>query len=262
MRISVRWRDPARRNCAAPLKAAALALLGAAVVVAGPPQAQGITAPEQIRRLLQVYAALLDYRPGKSPQPGTQGVVEAGVEVLPMPAIDTRVGAKTEPVKPPPLIPRARGHYGLGSGFSAGAVIVPPVPVEGYSAALAGVAAEFAIRQGDISLGFRIFSLQGQLNGPFTDPSASDTYSLQNTGADIRVGWGFGEWSAYAGGGSGHSRTRLEISSDGSVNSAQFPYSFSFAGIGWQKERWRFTFEQEQTEAYLNHVVLTGLFTF
>ena len=107
-----------------------------------------------------------------------------------------------------------------------------------------------------------VVSLQGDLNGPFSDPSASDVYSLQNTGSDARVGIVWREWTAYAGGGAGRSRTRLEIKSDGSINSYQFPYSYAFGGISWQRGRWRMTFEQEQTEEYLKNVVLTAMLAF
>lgn len=97
-----------------------------------------VTAPQQIHRLLQVYSALLDYRAGQPPLVGAWGKLELGLEVIPMPTIDSRVGAKTEPPNPMPLIPRPRALFGLGAGFTVGGLFVPPVTVMGNSALLTG----------------------------------------------------------------------------------------------------------------------------
>jgi hypothetical protein len=227
-----------------------------------PQRALAVTAPQQIHRLLQVYAALLDYRPGRAPLVGEWGQFEVGIEALPMPSVDTRVGAKTEPVHPPPLVPRPRAQVGLGAGFTLGGLYVPPVPVSGYSAQLAGVELQYGLRWGDFTGGVRAFTIQGELDGPFTDPSASDVYTLENSGADLRLGYVLGEWTAYAGGGSGQSKTSLKILSDGSINRFDFSYGYLFGGVAWQRDHWRIMFEQEKTEDYLNHVVLTAMFAF
>lgn len=125
-----------------------------------------------------------------------------------------------------------------------------------------GLDLQYGLRLGPFSVGARVFALQGELDGPFSDPSASDVYSLDNSGSDGRLGYTWKEWTAYAGGGSGHSKTSLKIQSDGAINRYDFGYSYVFGGLSWQRGKWRATFEQEQTDNYLDNVVFTVMYAF
>ena len=213
---------------------------------------------DQIKRLEQVYSALLDFRPGAPPLSLDWGQSEAGGELIPVPPIDNRVGAKDEPVSPPPAIGRVRGAIGLGSGWVLDLMVLPPLDVDGYVAGQSGIAIEYGAAIGALSASLRAFYTQGVVRGPITAPGVLDAFTLENNGGDGRVAWTVGALSVYAGLGAGWSRTRLEIASDGSLSAAAFPYSYGFAGAAWRSGLWRVTVEQQQTESYLSHIVLTA----
>jgi hypothetical protein len=224
--------------------------------------ARAVTFTDQIERLEDVYAALLDYRPGAPPATHALGDIGVGAELLPVPPIDNRIGAKHEPVSPPAAIPRLRADVGIGAGLSVGAVYIPAVAVDGYTADIVGVSLDYGFARGPFRAAARAFELQGNVTGPITAPSSKDTYTVAEQGADLRAGWAFGPWVAYGGIGSGASRTRLDVASDGSSARFSRGYNYGFAGVSWDAGPWRLTAEQDQTEAYLSHLVLTVRYGF
>ncbi len=232
-----------------------------------PSAARAVTSLEQIERLEAVYGALLDYRPGAPPGPQAPWQVALGAELVPIPAIDARVGAKNEPVSAPPASGRVRAGLGLPWGLSLGAAWLPQFRVLGYKVDSSGWQLDYGFALdntalGNLRVGLRAFTLHARVQGPISDPNLSDTFSLASQGADARLGWAWEPWVFYGGGGSSASRTRLEIASDGSVLEFSRTASFMFAGISRALGPWRLTVEQQQTENYLRHLVLTGLYAF
>ena len=72
--------------------------------------AGAVTFIEQANRLQLIYGGLLDFRPGQSPMPVETSEWSLGLELIPNPEVDTRIGAKDEPIDPPPLVPRINCH--------------------------------------------------------------------------------------------------------------------------------------------------------
>lgn len=236
-----------------------LAALGV-LLAAGP--AHAVTFTDQIERLQLVYAALLDYRPGGPPRVFGSGEFALGLELVPIPPIDNRIGNKDEPVHPPPAYGRARAIAGIGAGFAIGAAYLPPIPVSGYRAQLAGLELEYDWQRGDLLAGARAYYQSSNIQGPITDANTSDRFSTVNAGLDARAGWAFAPWIVYGGFGAGETRSRLEVTSDGSVSTVTAGYHYAFAGVSRDVSRWRVALEQQQTETYLQHLVLTGLYAF
>jgi hypothetical protein len=227
--------------------------------------AHAVTFVDQIDRLQAVYGALLDYRPGAPPGPRPPGTVELALEVDPVPSIDSRVGAKTEPVHPPPAIARPRVDWspsGALEGLRLGAFWIPPLTVETFTANVGGAEAEFGWARAALLFSLRAFTLLGEVTGPITDPHARDRFALDGTGADARAGWREGAWTLYGGLGAGRSHTRLTVVSDGSVTEHTRGYGYAFAGLAWAQGPWHWVVEQHQTEDYLSHLVLTATYAF
>ncbi|MBI4084139.1 MAG: hypothetical protein HY423_16160 [Candidatus Lambdaproteobacteria bacterium] len=239
---------------AAPWRVAA-GLLAVLALALGAAPAQAVTFTEQIERLQAVYAALLDYRAGAPPRPSPGG--EIGLELLPVPPIDNRVGSKDEPVHPPPAIARLRLGWSAAAGLRIGAVWLPPVKVMGYRANVAGVEGGWGLSHGAAAGALRVFYLAGSVAGPISDPDTTDTFTLANRGADLRLGWARAAWVLYGGAGAGRSETRLAIASDGSESAFGRAYRYAFLGLSRTAGAWRFTLEQHATESILRHVVLT-----
>jgi hypothetical protein len=245
-------RGPGQRGCPGPI-AALLSL--AFFFASGATPAHAVTFTAQIERLQAVYAALLDYRPGAPPVPSPGG--EIGLELLPVPAIDNRVGNKDEPVHPPPAIARLRMDWSSAAGLRIGALWLPPVNAMGYRANVTGVEGGWGLSFGALSAALRVFRLAGRVDGPISDPNTQDTFTVANRGADLRLGWRLATWVLYGGAGAGRSETRLAIASDGSEAAFDRPYRFAFLGLRRDAGAWRFTVEQHATESALRHVVLT-----
>lgn len=242
------------------LATAGLLAIGLALV--GPGTASAVTYLEQIDRLEAVYAALLDYRPGAVPGPRPAGRIEVGAELDPIPHIDNKVGAKSEPVSSPPAVARARADWSPIRGVRLGGFAIPPVTVQGTTANLYGVEAEVGWAFGSFPGSLRVFALQGTVTGPITEPAASDTFALDGTGADVRLGWTLDAWTLYGGLGHGNNHTRLRVDSDGAVIDRRRAYGYGFLGAGWTQGPWTFVAEQHQTESYLDHIVLTVTYGF
>lgn len=243
------------RPCGARLSGALLAL--ALLAWAPGPGTGAVTFQQQAQRLQQVYAYLLDYRPGLAPLPMPGVGWEISLDLTPLPAIDNTVGGKDEPVAPPPAIPRPRARYfGASGGLGAGFTLTPPVAVQGYTAALVGGEVFYHFAIGRVGVGLRAFMMTGAVDGPITDPVATDRFSLTNSGADLRLGWNAGGWMPYLGYGSGNSASVLNVTSDGARLDSDAPYSYLLAGATWVGESFRFTVEQSATENFLRHFIV------
>lgn len=237
-------------------RAAALAVLLAAGPVSA---ARGVTFIEQAQRLERIYAALLDLRPGAAPS-AEEPPLELALEVVPVPAIDHRVGAKTEPVRPPPLIPRLRLrlHHNAADalGLMAGATYEPPLTLGGYTAQWLGGEGGLAVTVRAITLAARVFALDALVTGPVTAPGARDEFSLATRGGDLRAGVALGGWRAYAGYGAGRLEALLTVGTDGARIRENGGYLYRFGGVAYHGPRWSGTLEQHTTEDYLRHVIL------
>ncbi len=227
-----------------------------------PLSAYAVTFTEQIERLQLVYGALLDFRSGSPPKVYQPGEFALGLELVPVPTIDNRVGAKDEPVTPPPAYGRGRANVGLGAGFAIGAGYLPPIQLRGYRAELYGLEGEYSTQWGAFVAALRGFWMMGTVRGPITDPSVMDSFQVRNTGADARVGWKLGTWTLYGGLGKGQTQSKLSVESDGSESKVNAPYGYGFGGVAWGSGPWALAGEQHQTETYLRHLVFTVRYGF
>ena len=220
----------------------------------GSPTAAGaVTFDEQAERLQFIYSFLLDYRPAQAPVISRNGSLEAALDFIPLPSIDSRVGGKDEPVDPPPIIPRPRLRYHSQGGAMLGVSYTPPLEVSGYEAALAAVEAGLRFPLGNWRLGLRAFLLDGEVDGPITDPVVNDKFELTNLGADAVFGLQLGFWLPYVGAGSGKTRSTMTIRSDGVMLETDSTYSYLLAGLTVDVGALRLTFEQNRSESVLDH---------
>ncbi|MDH4190805.1 MAG: hypothetical protein OEW21_11435 [Betaproteobacteria bacterium] len=218
--------------------------------------ADAIVYTRQIDRLEAINAALLDYRSVAVPGPRPKGTIELGAEIYPVPHIDNTIGAKVEPVSPPPVGGRLRADWSPVRGLRLGAYLIPPLTVRHITARLAGVEAEYGWRRNAWVGSIRVFDTQGSVTGPFTAPEVEDRFRVKAVGADLRLGWVTGVWTWYAGVGEGRNHTQFRLALDGAVIDGQRNYRYGFAGVGWARGAWSLVAEQHRTESYLNHVFL------
>jgi len=226
-------------------------LLGAA-----PRSSRAVTYLEQIERLRLLTALLLDLRPGQAPLVPERGAFDVALEIIPTPSFSTQVGGKTEPIDPPPAIPRLRLRYLSAGGFMLGGTASPALEVRHYSAAFTG--GELGLRRafGSLHLELRGFAIAGQVRGPFTQTGARDSLHFANHGADLRAGIPLGALALYAGAGRGSTTTELDVEADGARIKGDNAYVYRLAGAAWVGTTWQLTLEQESSETFLRHVIL------
>jgi hypothetical protein len=243
--------------------------LAALLLLFGAPSAHAVTSMEQIDRLAAINAALLDFRVVATPGPRAKGLIEIGVEIAPVPHIDNTIGAKYEPVNPPPAGAKLRVNWSPVSGLRLGGYWIPPVTVMQITANMAGAEAEYGWKWSAAKNNFvgsvRLFGSTGTVTGPFTAPDVQDKFKLSSAGADLRLGvvtgppvnwnWASGVWTWYGGAGAGGNRTQFNLALDGALIDGQRAYRFAYAGVGWSRGPWSFVAEQHRTENYLNHIL-------
>lgn len=228
-----------------------LGLILGVVLWAAP--AAAVTFDQQAERLQLIYSYLLDYRPMQGPVLSRQGSFELALEFTPLPSIDNRVGAKDEPVNPPPVIPRPRARYHSASGLVLGVSYTPPLEVSGYEAEMAALEAGFRWPMGNWRAGLRGFALDGEVRGPITDPVSADRFQLTNIGVDALAGLQIGFWLPYGGVGRGTTSSTLTIRSDQVMLDADKSFTYLLAGLTADFDSLRFTFEQYRTDTVLDH---------
>ena len=238
----------------------AVGLVMSLLVLAG--SARAVTFDEQAERLQLIYSYLLDYRPGQGPVLSRKSRFELALDLTPLPSIDNRVGGKDEPVEPPVVIPRPRVRFHFPSGVVLGASYTPPVEVSGYQAELWAVEAGYRIPLGNWRLGLRAFWLDGEVEGPITDPAQNDNFQLTNSGADAVFGLQMGFWLPYLGLGRGSTSSTLTIQSDGVMLDADGSYSYLLAGLTVDAGGLRLTLEQSSTDSVLDHYILSVSWNF
>jgi hypothetical protein len=239
------------------LLAPALAVLALLVALLPAAPARAVTFVEQIERLREIHALLLDLRPGQAPTPTATAQWELSLELIPYPALDTRVGGKDTPIDAPPLIPRGRLRYLSPAGWMLGATASPPLEVLGHTATWLGLEGGLRGTVGGLHAELRLFTIQGEVVGPITDPATRDTFTFANRGADLRAGLPFGAWSLYAGGGSGEAFSALDVALDGAHDEGRTDYDYWLAGATWCGGPWCFTLEQHRSAGFLSHVILS-----
>lgn len=222
-----------------------------------PSGAGAVTFVEQANRLQLIYAGLFDLRPAQSPLPVDRSEWSLGLELIPTPEVDTRVGGKEEPIDPPALIPRARLRWVGGSGLLAGISLGPPLEVQDYTAPWLAFELGMRGRIGGLALEVRLHAIDGEVEGPITDANTKDRFRFENQGLDLRAGLPLGRWSVYGGGGQSETESELEVTSDGARIALEERISYLLAGIEYRGADWRFVLEQNRTEDFLNHVILS-----
>ena len=217
-----------------------------------------VTYLEQAERLQLINAFLLDYRPAAAPLLPKSSLIEIQADLIPMPAIDNRVGAKNEPDNAPPAVPRVRARYIASWGLMLGATAAPDIKVQGFSAPSLGGEAGLRFALGALHGEARAFMLSALVTGPITEPGESDEFDVTNSGADLRFGWALGSIMPYVGSGQGHTASTLKVVSDGSQLDAEADYRYVFGGLTWYSGPLAFTYEQHRTEDFLDHFILAA----
>ena len=236
----------------------ALPLLLWVVLLFTAQSAQGVTARKQVERLQRINAFLLDFRSGAAPSlPEESWRLELALDLIPQPQLDTRVGAKDEPVNAPPLVPRPRLRLLGSSGWLVGGSWSPPVQVQGFQADLLGVELGWHWRLGSLLAGMRAHWLNGSVLGPITADNAEDQFQLENSAADLRAGWLLGGWTPYVGLGVGESTNRLQVESDKAQLEFSGAYRYRFFGISRQLGSLILNLEQHATGDFLRHLIVT-----
>lgn len=230
------------------------ACLGALLLL-GAHTAHAVTYLDQIDRLEAINAAILDYRSVAIPGPRPKGTIELGVEIDPVPHIDNTIGAKYEPVNPPPAGGKLRADWSPISGVRLGAYWIPPVTFQGIMAQMLGVESEYGWKRNAYVGSLRLFGTQGTVTGPFSAPGVQDQFSVKGAGADLRLGWVNGTWTWYGGLGDGWNSTQFKMAQDGAIINGERTYRYGFVGVGWSKGAWSMVAEQHRTEDYLNHIL-------
>ena len=236
--------------------------LGGLLILLGAKAAHAVTSLEQIDRLGEVYGALLDYRPAAIPGPRSKGLIEVAVELDLVPNIDNRIGAKNEPVQTSQLIGRVRLDWSPVSGLRLGGYLIPPITVLGTTARLFGAQAEYGWGQRSVRSSLRIFHTRGSVDGAFSAPNASDQFTLNSSGVDLRSGWFVNNWAMYGGVGRGKNQTQFNMGADGAVIEGRREYTYALAGIGWTRGSWTLVAEQQRTFSYLSNVIFTVTYGF
>ena len=249
-------RGYARREIFRVTRLAVASLVPLLALLWAPGNARAVTFSEQAERLQLIYAFLLDFRPGQAPLTPPRNELEIGLDLTAVPSINNRIGAKTEPVEPPAVIPRPRLRYLSSGGLMAGATYVPGLEFSGYQADLAGGEVGFRSSLGGTLWGVRAFALSGTIRGAITSPTVEDDFEVNLTGADLLLGWEFGAWLPYLGGGRGKAETTLFVISDGVVLKTAGDYSYLLAGVTLALDGFRITIEQSRSEDFLDHVTL------
>lgn len=235
----------------------ALAVLGGLLLVALPGRAAAVTHLAQIERLGAIYGALLDHRPGDLPGPDIAGRRELVAQLAPVPDVDHRIGAKHEPVDVFPLLGRAGLYWSPDGVWRLGALAIPPVEARGAKAHLWGADLAWHGRWRTLPVAARLYHTRGKVRGAFSAPGASDEFTLEATGADLRAGHSAGPWTAYVGAGGGANRTRFALAADGANIADRRHFAFGLLGLGWRDGPWTVIGEQQRTGDYLNHFQLT-----
>lgn len=226
-------------------------------VLMWPDAASAVTFDQQAERLQLINSYLLDFRPAQGPVLSRDNGIEVGFDLIPVPSIDSRVGAKDEPVEPPEIIPRPRARYHSESGMVLGLSYIPPVELDGYAASLGAVEAGFRFPLGNWRMGLRAYAMDGEVDGPVTDPVISDDFQITNYGGDGLFGLQIGFWLPYLGAGRGKTSSTLTIKSDGVKLKAERSYSYFMAGLTVDMGILRFTLEQSSTDSVLDHFTLS-----
>ncbi len=228
---------------------------------------EAVTFLDQAERLQLVYAHLLDFRPTIAPIIPKKAPWQVGADALVVPVVDNQVGNKDEKISPPGLILRPRGRYFDKSGLFAGASWIPPVEIQNYSANLGSLEIGY-------QYGFKAFLFRGRgtysagsVEGPITDNSSDDKFSLVRTGADVSLGYNHQEksaWIPYVGGGQGHINTELKIEVDGvTIDVNDHSYLYGFVGISFlYRDVYVVSLEQSQSESFLRHIALSLNYSF
>jgi hypothetical protein len=249
------------------LIASATALTLTLALAAAPAATAATTFQDQEERLELVYAYLADLRPGGAPIPLSATAapldvaadleLEAGL----VPDVDSRVGAKDEDVKPPPVLFRPRARILLGIGVFVGASYTPPIATwRGFREEVFGL--EGGFRTG-FATDWAFAQIRGSytrahVTGPVTASDARDIFTTQNRAADLTFGARLFEHVApWAGVGYGHVDARLLVTNDGTRLPARSDYPYGIIGLDVLVGPVTIGIEQDFSEDFLQHLWLS-----
>ena len=218
-----------------------------------------VTAIEQSRRLQLVYSHLLDFRSNAAPIYETSGTLEVSVDLQPMPDIDARIGAKTEPVETLPVSGQLRLRGFLFDGWMLGISSVPGLTIGKQKAT--ALQTEMGLRKtwGSIQTGLRVSQSLWKIVGQMTTTRYKDRLENRQQNIDFSLGLDWSFWQPYAGIGRGILNSDFWIEeSQITLKIENHVYSYQFVGLGLMENTWSFNFEQHRTEDFLLHFQLSA----
>ena len=172
---------------------APLALLLASL--AGPALAQ--TMLDQEERLIELHSLLLALPALEAPGALAPLQARLGLEVVGVPLIDGKTGAKTQLTASDRtrVIPRLRGALGLPLAGAWRAFVgvgwIPPVEINRASSSMIGIEAGLSFSNGPFAAGLRLHGEVADSKSPVTDPATRDRLVTRIGGADLQAGWRF-----------------------------------------------------------------------
>ena len=219
-----------------------------------PSALSAVTAIEQSKRLQLVYTHLLDLRSNSAPHSENAGTLQISAELQPLPAIDARIGAKTEPLAVLPVSGRLRLRGFLLDGWMLGFSGVPGLTVGKQKATALQVETAWRKNWGGLQTGLRFSQSFWKVEGPMTTAKYKDRLENRQQNADLSIGMDWETWQPYVGIGRGILNSNLWIEeSQITLKIENHGYTYQFVGVGILGEAWSFNFEQHQTENFLLH---------
>lgn len=209
------------------------------------------TFQEQADRLQNINAYLLDFRPAAAPDVVEKLSFEGSFDLYPQPSINTRIGAKDEPLDPPSVVPKLRGRILLPQGWMLGGTYVPGITFQDYTADYVSLELGYRMRVRGWDFGLRASYGDGDVEGPITENEAKDEFTFTNVGFDFSIGKQFGQFKPYVFLGQNDIETELLIEEDGALLDNEDDAPYAGLGVTYIHGAWRLNFEQNFTDDYL-----------
>lgn len=190
-------------------------------------------------------------------------MLEIGADLQPMPTIDSRIGAKTEPIETLPVSGRLRFRFFLPGGGMLGISGFPGITIGKQHVSAFQTEAGLRHSWGRLLAGWRVSASSWNVLGPMTTTKYKDRFQTRQQNTDLSAGWDFDGWQPYAGFGFGFLNSDLWIEeSQITLKIQNEPYAYQFLGFGMRLKNWGFHFEQHRTEEFLLHFQLSATLRF
>ena len=213
------------------------------------------TFQEQANRLQNINAFLLDFRPLLAPTNQKRPELFVILEANPQPSVDARVGGKDEPLDPPSVVPKLRLRYATSSGLYLGGAYAPGIEFEDYKADFYSLELGYRLTLDKFSLGLRLSTSDGDVEGPITESSAEDLFDFTNQTGEFNLGYQHRKLFFYGFAGGISVDTELEIEEDGVLLKNDEDTYYGGLGIRYALgHKLAVIVEQNFTDDYLKHL--------